>query len=599
MIAQRLRTALLTGATLALLFPPLADLSAQHGEPPPASAHAVRGVTVVGPDGAREEGMTLVVRDGLLASVSADTTVPADARVLEGDSLFAYPGLVDAEGEARFEFPGAEEEDDEREEVAAWDPPRDVQGFLPHRRAVDALTATGDDLEEAREAGVVASASHPGDALAPGRGVLLIHRSDAELPRELVLRPELGPVLAFDGAGVYPGTLMGLIAFLRQGFADADHHGRLAAAHTDDATGMTAPGWDPDLEVLSRAAAGEVPVYFRADRAEDIRRVLELSEELGFRPVVVGGEEAWKVADRLREAQVSVLVSLDFPTPQRWDPDDEGARPEEEATPDSAAGDEAPPAGGDPAGAETTRAGEVGADTSEAEQELEPEVLREKRRLEDAYANAGRLHEAGVRFALTSGGGDADLLEGARRAVEYGLPEEAAVRALTSTPAELLEVPWLARVDQGRAATFVVTDGPLLGEDTEILYTFVEGRLQRAAEPGKEPEEPPAADVTGSWAMEIEASMGSFDMELELEQEGARFEGTARGQFGTVDVEDGLVAGTDVSFTISIEGGGQTFELSFSGTVEGDAMSGSGSGPPQMGSFTWEASRTSGPGAGR
>lgn len=560
MIGRRLRTVALSGAALALLLAPLSELSAQHAEPPPAAAYALRGVTVVGPDGSQREGRTLVVRDGLLASVSPDTAVPADARLLEGDSLFVYPGLVDAEGDARFEFAGSDEDaGDDGEAVPGWNPPRDAQGFRPHRRAVDALTVTAGDLEGAREDGVVASVSHPDDGLAPGRGVLLLHRLEAETSRDLVLRPELGPVLAFDGARGYPGTLMGVIAFLRQGFADAGHRARLAAAHADDPAGMTAPGWDPDLEVLERAAAGEVPVYFRADRAEDIRRVLDLSRELGFRPVVVGGEEAWKVADRLREADVPVLVSLDFPTAQRWDPD------------------------------------EAAADTAE----LEPEVAREKRRLEDAYANAGRLHEAGVRFALTSGGGDADLLEGARKAVEHGLPETAAVRALTATPAGLLGAPWLTRVGQGRAATFIVSDGPLLDEDTEVLYTFVEGRLQRGAEPGEEPEEPPAADLTGTWAMEVEGEMGSFEVDLELEQEGASFEGSASGQFGTLDVEDGLVSGTDVSFTIVFDAGGETLELSFTGTVEDDAMSGSGSGPPEMGSFSWEASRTGGPGAGR
>lgn len=585
MIGRRLRTVALSGAALALLLAPLSDLSAQHAEPPPAAAHALRGVTVVGPDGSQREGRTLVVRDGLLASVSADTAVPADARLLEGDSLFVYPGLVDAEGDARFEFAGSDDGDagDDGGEAPGWNPPRDVQGFQPHRRAVDALTVTAADLEGAREAGVVASASHPDDGLAPGRGVLLLHRLEAEASRDLVLRPELGPVLAFDGARGYPGTLMGVIAFLRQGFADAGHRARLAAAHADDPAGMTAPGWDPDLEVLERAAAGEVAVYFRADRAEDIRRVLDLSGELGFRPVIVGGEEAWKVADRLREADVPVLVSLDFPTAQRWDPDEAAEaeeEPEGEIPPDTVEGGE-----GDPAAADTA--------------ELPPEVTREKRRLEDAYANAGRLHEAGVRFALTSGGGDAELLEGARKAVAYGLPETAAVRALTATPAGLLGAPWLTRVGQGQAATFIVADGPLLEEDTEILYTFVEGRLQRGAEPGEEPEEPPAADVTGTWAMEVEGEMGSFEVDLELEQEGASFEGSASGQFGTLDVDDGLVSGTDVSFTIVVDAGGETLELSFTGTVEGDTMSGSGSGPPEMGSFSWEASRTAGPGVGR
>jgi imidazolonepropionase-like amidohydrolase len=131
-------------------------------------------------------------------------------------------------------------------------------------------------------------------------------------------------------------------------------------------------------------------------------------------------------------------------------------------------------------------------DTAEAQ---EPEPLdaaeeREKQRLEDIYANAGRLAQAGVSLALTSGGGEADLLEGARKAIEYGLTEEQAVAALTSTPASLLGVGYLARVEEQMPATFVVTDGPLFDEDTKILYTFVEGELEEGKAPAEDTDTP-------------------------------------------------------------------------------------------------------------
>lgn len=548
-----------------------AALPAQHSSPPPPTAHALEDVTLVQPDGSRQEGVTVVVREGLVEAIGRDVEVPGDARLLEGDSLYVYPGLVDAAGEPRLEWPGADEGDGgEDSGPPTWNPDRLHQGFTPHRRAAEALTAGASDFAEARRAGVVASAVHPEGGMMPGTGALLLHRLCSDHPRDLVLRPELGPVMAFQGANrAYPSTHFGVVAFLRQAFEDAGHRDAVRTAHRRDPRGMAAPAWDPDLEAVARAASGEVPVFFRADGAQDIRQVLQLSDRYGFRPVIVGGEEAWKVADELAARDVPVLVSLDFPEPDRWDPEEEAAgEAEEEALP------------------------------GEGAEELDPEVLREKRRIEAAYANAGRLVEAGVAVALTSGGGDADLREGARKAVEYGLGETAALEALTSVPARLLGVPWLTRVEPGYPANFLVADGPLLGEDTHVRYTFVEGRLERGYEPGAEPEEPPAVDVTGRW--EVEGGEGAFSGTMTLEQEGARFDGTMETGFGTGEIRNGVVSGRDVEFTLELDAGGQTVRVDFSGSVSGDEMSGRGSSRSGTGRFSWEAERTSGPeGGGR
>ncbi len=99
-------------------------------------------------------------------------------------------------------------------------------------------------------------------------------------------------------------------------------------------------------------------------------------------------------------------------------------------------------------------------------------------------------------FALTSGGGEADIREGVRKAIEYGLSEDAALRAVTTAPAALLDVDHIAQVRAGMAATFIVTDGSLFGEDTKILYTFVEGELQEGTEPD-ENGEPSSGTGTG------------------------------------------------------------------------------------------------------
>lgn len=548
------------GTLLALLVP--AALGAQFEEPPPPAAYALTNVTLVQADGSRQAGMNVVIRDGLVEAMAPGAEIPADARVLEGDSLYVYPGLVDADGDADLSFPEVD-----REGVVSWDPPRDVQGFTPHRRAADYLAAAGDDVESARQKGIVAMGVLPSGGLAPGQVAALLLRPDAETPRGLVADPAVALVMSFQGArGAYPGTLFGVIAFHRQMFEDALRQGRILEAYRQDPRGLTLPEWDPDLQVYRDVAGGGLPVFFRADRAEDIRRVLDLADEYGFDPVVVGGGEAWKVADRLRAGDVPVLVSLDFPEPDEWEPADE--EEEEEA-------EEAP------------------APEMVPREPLEPGAAREKERLENLYANAGRLRDAGVRVALTSGGGEADLLEGAPKAMEYGLSEGDALRALTTEPAAILGIPTVTRLGPRTSATFAVTDGELLAEGTGVVYTFVEGVLEEGRAL-RGPTEEPTVDVTGRWEMEIQEE-GAPTIRVTLTQEGGTFSGTAtaaeEGEFG---IENGVVSGNEITFDITSPMLPEAIPAR--GTVEGDRIEGSSPGAEVTGgAFDFVMTRVEGP----
>lgn len=539
-------------ALLALLLPGVAE--GQYSEAPPPAAWALENVTVVHADGTRRQGVTVVVRGAFLEALAPDADVPPDARRLEGDSLLVYPGLIDALGEAAHEFP---EPEVDRRQLQSWAPSREAQSFVPHRRVVDHLQATGADLAELRRKGVVAVAVHPEGRLMPGRGAFLLARRDAAAPRELVLDPALGPTFTLQGAqGAYPGTLFGVIAFTRQALEDARRDARLAEAHARGPRNLEPPRWDPDREVLREVLDGAVPVFYAARSAGDIRRVLDLAGEYGFRPVVVGADEAWKVSELLREREVTVLVSLDFPEPRRWKP---------EEAPDTAA--PAPP------------------------EPLDAEARAEKERLEAIYANAGRLVAAGVDIALTSGGGEAELLEGARKAIAHGLPADAALAALTSVPAGLYGAPELARLEPGLPATFIVTDGPLFEEGTRVLYTFVEGLVEEGTAPAarrrSENGDDRASSLEGEWDVSYGTAQGDLPGSMELTQAGSRFEGTLTLEFGEVRVREGTVSDRELTFQLEIQGQSS----SFSGTLSDDGRTITASGSTPFGPGRIRASR--------
>jgi hypothetical protein len=557
----RLALGLAVGATL--LSAAGASAHAQHAEPPPPAAYALENVTVVRADGARTTDQTVIVRGGRIEAIGRGLPVPLDARVLTGDSLYVYPGLIDGQGTVRFEFP---RDTTNRASVRSWDAPRVVQGFMPSRRVVDFLAATGTDGADLRKKGVVAVAVQPSptDPLMPGRGAFVMLRRDATTPQQLLIEPVLPPMLTLRGGrGVYPMTVMAVVPWYRQLFLDAHRQAQLAQVASADPRVALPPAHDPDLAVVQEVLR-EGRVFFAANDAEEIRHVLRLSEEFRLRPVIVGGNEAWRVASELRARNVPVLVNVDFGTPRRWKPD---AAPNGEA---------------------------------------EPGVVREQRQFEERYRNAARLAEAGVTFALVSGG-RGDLLAGARKAVEYGLPEAAALRALTAAPATIYGVPNMVRVEAGMPATFIVADRPLFEKEARVVYTFVEGSLERGAEQRarrdaagavQEGGDAPAGDiiqVAGTWRFEITGPM-SQDATVRLAQEGTTLSGTMEGIGGSLSLT-GTIEGERLTLHTTVTMGGQSIPLTFVGTVRGNEASGTVDTP--MGGLDWTARRIDGGEAGR
>jgi hypothetical protein len=549
-------------------------------------------VTVVRADGTMAAGQTVVIRGGRIEAIGAGLIVPADARVLAGDTLYVYPGLVDGQGTVKFEFP---RDTTNRAQVRSWDAPRSVQGFMPSRRVADYLAATGSDGAELRKKGIVAVAVHPvpTDPLMPGRGALVLLRRTATTPQQLLVEPVLPPLLTLRGGrGVYPSTVMAVVPWYRQVFTDARRQAQVAQVASTDPRAAMPPAHDADIAVLQEVLR-DGRVYFAANDAEDIRRVLRLADEFRLRPVIVGGAEAWRVAGELRARNVPVLVSIDFGTPQRWKPD---AQPDTVAVTAAVSAEAAPAAA--PAAAAPAAAAPVAAT-------VDPGVEREKRQFEERYANAARLAEAGVTFALVSGG-RGDLIAGARKAIEYGLPEAAALRALTQTPATLYGVPHLARLEAGLPATLMVTDAPLFEQHARVVYTFVEGSLERgaglrarrdeaagAAPAGGDAPAGGIVNVAGTWRFEV---LGPVPQQavVRLTQEGTALRGTREGPGSELSLS-GTIEGERLTLHGTLIMGGQSIPLTYVGTVRGNEASGTVDTP--VGSFEWTARRTGGPGA--
>ena len=429
----------LLGVMTALTALPWA-LSAQPRptRPDGLRTYAIEGARIVTVSGETIANGTVVVHNGVITAVGSGVTLPAGAWVIDGSGKTVYPGLFDAlttlghgsEPAARGGFGGGETDDSKH----SWGP-EDRPGTSTWLTAADDIDAGDDRFEEWRNAGftTVLVSRHAG--LVPGQAAVL-NLGSFERAREMVVATPVAMRVnlqdrsrTFTG---YPGSPMGVFAYLKQLYYDARHYHDAWEAYEAAPRGRQRPEWDLSLEPIRLQFAEGWPALFPAESRSDIGRALATTREMGVTPIVYGAHGAYAAADLLASNGVPALVNLDWPkAPRDGDP---------EAVPS----------------------------------------LEQLRLYDRAPTTPAVLAGAGANFAFYSGGLNQpdDVLPAVRRAVAQGLNEADAIRALTLSPAEIFGVDdRLGSIDAGKIANLVVANGDLLGEDTRVEMVFVDGEM--------------------------------------------------------------------------------------------------------------------------
>ena len=121
---------------------------------------------------------------------------------------------------------------------------------------------------------------------------------------DLLTRAKVGMVVPFGqaGAGVAGGARGAEIVALKSALQDVRDYMRNKAAY-DRAGYRDLPLSKADLEALIPVVQGKMPVIADVHRASDIRAVLKLAREEGFKVILSGAEEGWLVAARHRQGR--------------------------------------------------------------------------------------------------------------------------------------------------------------------------------------------------------------------------------------------------------------------------------------------------------
>lgn len=341
----------------------------------------------------------VVIESGRITAVGSAGTVrlPAGARELSG--WVATPGFIDAHTSAGLS--GL------RNVAAVLDQDEQTDPNQSALRAIDAFDPRDPLLRFLLEHGVTTLQTGPGPANAIG-GQAGIFRTHGRSADEMVVR---FPSAMIFNLGEIPkatyretrgsATRMGTAALIRAQLLAGRHY----AEQTNGLFGGGPDEPDLGLEAMGRVAAGRLPALFSARRADDILTALRITREFALKAAIGDATEAYLVLPELRQAAVPVFV---------------GPVMERVSTP------------------ETENA---------------------------SYENAAMLVEAGIPIALRSGfesyvPKNRVLLFEAAIAAANGLGSEAALRAITLAPAELLGIADdYGSIETGKVADLVLFDG--------------------------------------------------------------------------------------------------------------------------------------------
>jgi hypothetical protein len=487
--------------------------------------YAVKNCRIVTQSGPPIERGTVVIRDGLIKSVGQEVPVPADAEVIDGSKLTVYPGLTDALGKSLLKLP---ERKFDPTKIYTGDYTDEDRGITPEFKALTYFEISRSGLEKYHKAGITAAMVIPERGIFTGQASVFCLSGTGKNKTVILKDTCLGVGFSVGGFTLYPSSLMGVVALLRQQFSDASYFDRHRARWLEEMNGLVRPGYNARYEVLSDFAAGRKPVIFLCRNRYDIRRALDLSAELNLDFFICDlGSEAFRMIPELKKAKARLFVPLDFKVPS------------------------------------SSLYAQKG---SEARKKAEQELYMK---------NPALLAEAGIPFTFTSLGTDdpQSFGEGVRKAIENGLPREKALGALTSGAALFLGLEEaLGTVEPGKIANLALVEGEILTEEAKVRYVFADGIKFEIKEAEAREGEKPTVNVSGKW--EIDIPEAGLKLTIDFLQEEAALSGKLTTPFGVFDFSGGSVSLNQVYFEINLSVGGQDIDLYFSAVVEGDKMTG-------------------------
>ena len=259
-----------------------------------AQTTAITGATAhtMGPQGTIENA-TIVIENGHFVSVSAGGAVPDGADTIDASGKIVTPGLFTPIGslglvEVGFSAGPLDALQRGEEFTASFD----IADAYNPRSTLIAVNR----IEGVTRAIITPSPGFPdesgsyGSVLAGLAAMVNLGGGDDSLERRAVA---MVVSLGQRGSGLAGGSRAGALLVLRSALDEALSYGNDPGEREDYKLSPS------DLNALQGVLSGHVPLFVSVNRASDISVLINLVADYGIRAIIVGGSEAWMVADEL------------------------------------------------------------------------------------------------------------------------------------------------------------------------------------------------------------------------------------------------------------------------------------------------------------
>ncbi|WP_162846751.1 amidohydrolase family protein [Marinicella litoralis] len=369
------------------------------------------------------EDATLLLQNDRIIGISQSDKTPNNAHIKDYTGMHIYPGFVHMDSSVGLPEP-------DKKPPFSWTKAETLNSTIPGaynsneaiKAAYDAAKVyTTDEKTNAklRAAGFTSALSYRKDGIMRGTSVLT-HLAD--WPEEKsIITAQAAQHYSFDKGSSkqdYPVSLMGAVALIRQTWLDAKWY--------QQQNEMI----DFDLAAINKTT--QLPKIITSENWQQSLLADKIGNEFDTRFVVKTNANSYQNLTAISQTKQTLIVPL--------------------TTPDAPA----------------------------IHDELDDWNVdfNDLKSWEVAPFNAALLEQHDVKFALipsSSPKGLGSFLKDLRKAHKNGLTESSALAALTTVPAAILGQTEIGSIGKGQFASFIVTDGSLLSEKTQIAETWVAG----------------------------------------------------------------------------------------------------------------------------
>lgn len=370
------------------------------------------------------DSATLLIRDGKILDVGSNVTIPKDAIVLDMKGDYIYPSFIELYADYGLPATNLERASNQRG-PQVWSLKKGAYGWnqalQPEFLAAEAFSPDEKEADAYRKCGFGSVLTHRMDGISRG-GSSLVSLGN-ENPHSLILKPLVGHHLSFNRGSSqqnYPRSLMGAIALLRQTELDAEWYAQ--QGHLEEI--------NHSLEAWNNLK--ELPQVFEVRDWAEALRAAKIGSEFNMKMVFMGAGDEYQRVEEIAKLNAPFILPLNFP--EAFDVSDP------------------------------------------YDADLLP--IEDLKHWELAPQNPNILSKANIPVALSSYKLEkkTTFLSQVRTAIEHGLEESLALKALTETPAKITGADAiLGSLEKGKLANFLVCSGPVFDKETRIFQNWIQG----------------------------------------------------------------------------------------------------------------------------